>query len=343
MCQWYSEAPRPVCKNQTSGWGWEDNTSCIGASTCNDPNNTGGGVFEDCGGQTTPTPTATPQPTATPVPTATPQPTATPEPTPVPTTPPGGGVGAPGSCDGYATRFWDCCKPHCGWSGNVPSAMDAMESCSSNNIPLPSRDVGSSCDNGGDAHTCFDLAPFAVSDTLSYGYAATSNGDVCGRCFQIDFTGSSHNSPGDPGSAALLGKTMIVQAINIGFDVGGGQFDIMVPGGGVGAFNACSDQWNVSDSELGAQFGGFLAACKQDLGFNASHTAYKSCVTQRCDNVFGSRGLTELYEGCLWFADWFESADNPALKYKEVACPIELNSGTGMNRSVLNDISASCN
>ena len=120
------------------------------------------------------------------------------------------------------------------------------------------------------------MAPFAVRDTLAYGFAATSSGDVCGRCYQLQFTGSSHNSPGDPGSAALAGKTMIVQATNIGYDVGGGQFDILVPGGGVGAFNACSAQWGVSNSELGAQYGGLLAACKQELGYNASLAQYKS-------------------------------------------------------------------
>ena len=199
----------------------------------------------------------------------------------------------------------------------------------------------SSCD-GGNAHQCYGLVPYAVSDTLAYGYAATSSGDVCGRCFQLQFTGKSYNSSGDPGSAALAGKTMIVQAVNIGGDVANGQVDLLVPGGGVGAFNACSDQWGVSNDELGAQYGGFLAACKQDLGWNASLDQYKSCVTQRCNDVFGSRGLTDLQEGCLWFADWFEAADNPALKYKEVACPDALVNGSGMDRRPLNDISNTC-
>ncbi len=247
-----------------------------------------------------------------------------------------------GGCDGYATRYWDCCKPHCGWSGNVPSLVAPLQSCAANNTRLSDLTAASSCD-GGNAHMCWGMAPFAVSDTLAYGYAATSSGDVCGRCYQLQFTGSSHNSPGDPGSAALLGKTMIVQATNIGYDVGGGQFDILVPGGGVGAFNACSAQWGVSNSELGAQYGGLLAACKQELGYNASLAQYKSCLTNRCNSVFGSRGLTELQRACTWYADWFQAADNPALKYKEVACPAELTSRSGMNRGALNDIKTSCN
>jgi len=298
------------------------------------------------GGSATPETTPTPLPAPTSVPTITPtitptiMPTTAPLPTPTPATPINSGN--PGNCDGYATRFWDCCKPHCGWTGNVPSGLNAMRSCSVSNNPLDSRDIQSSC-NGGDAHTCYGLSPIEINDSLSYGYAATSSGDVCGRCYQLDFTGVSHNAPGDPGSSALQGKRMIVQAINIGFDVSGGQFDILVPGGGVGAFNACSAQWGVSNNELGAQYGGFLAACKQELGFNASHQSYKNCLSQRCNNVFGSRGLGELQQACLWYADWFEAADNPALRYKEVSCPSELINASGMDRGFLNDIDQSCN
>ena len=243
-------------------------------------------------------------------------------------------------CNGYATRFWDCCKPHCGWPNNVPSGVTAMNSCSSSNQTLSSKDTQSAC-NGGGAHTCYGLTPVEINSTLSFGYAATSSGDVCGRCYQLDFTGSSHNSPGDPGSARLAGKKMIVQAINIGYDVNGGQFDLLIPGGGVGAFNACSAQWGVSNSDLGAQYGGFLSACKSQLGYNATSSQYKSCVANKCDTVFGSRGLTDLAQGCHWFAGWFEAADNPSLKYKEVACPTDLSSETGMNRGSLS-ISQAC-
>lgn len=135
---------------------------------------------------------------------------------------------------------------------------------------------------------------------------------------------------------------MIVQATNIGYDVAGGQLDVLIPGGGVGAFNACSSQWGVSDDELGAQYGGFLSACKDQLGYNASKESYKSCVAQRCDSVFGQRGLTELYEGCMWFVNWYEAADNPSLKYYEVACPDDLVTTSGVDRGFLNDVDTSC-
>jgi hypothetical protein len=86
----------------------------------------------------------------------------------------------------------------------------------------------------------------------------------------------------------------------------------------------------VNSSELGAQYGGFLATCKQEGARDLA--AIKSCVMQRCSSVFGSRGLSELEAGCRWFVDWYQAADNPALVYKEVACPAELK-GKGMNRS----------
>lgn len=135
---------------------------------------------------------------------------------------------------------------------------------------------------------------------------------------------------------------MIVQAINIGSDVENGQFDILIPGGGVGIFDACTSQWNASPTEMGAQYGGFLSACKEELGYDRSLADYKSCLVQRCDSVFGARNFYELHQGCLWFADWFEAADNPALKYKEVDCPQELKTRSGMDRSFLNDIESSC-
>jgi hypothetical protein len=232
-----------------------------------------------------------------------------------------------GGCDGFATRYWDCCKPHCGWSGNVSSGP--LASCDASDNSLGGNfDVGSSC-SGGSAYLCHSQTPWALSNRLSYGFAAVSaraGSDICGKCYQLDFTGGSR-SGSDPGSAALSGKSMIVQAINIGGDVGSGQIDIAIPGGGVGAFNACSDQWDVPSSQLGATYGGFLTTCKQ--GGASDLSAIKSCVMQRCTSVLEQRGLSELFAACRWFVDWFEAADNPTLRYAEVACPSEL-----MNRGM---------
>ncbi|HLV68288.1 MAG TPA: hypothetical protein VKY73_20870 [Polyangiaceae bacterium] len=227
---------------------------------------------------------------------------------------------------GWASRYWDCCKPHCGWSANVPSG-DAMNSCGQGDELLSTNDVQSACSGGG-AFMCHDLAPWAVSNTISFGYIATSaQQDICGRCFQIQFTGSGHHDGGDPGSQSLNGKTMLVQAINVGNDVDHTQFDLLVPGGGVGKFNACSQQWGSSD--LGQQYGGFLASCKQQ---NPDYNAAKNCVLNRCQSVFESKGFSELMAGCRWFVEWFGAADNPNFVYKEIECPEELVNRSGMRR-----------
>jgi len=348
VCNWYG-SPTPVCVSTTNGWGYENGKSCVALATCSAQPAPYGVVGASSSARSSVLSSSSVSSLASSSRSSSLQSSSllsssvrSSSSSSITSSSASSIPPIVGGCDGYATRYWDCCKPHCGWSGNVPSLVAPLQSCAANNSRLTDLSSPSSCD-GGNAHMCWGLAPFAVSDTLAYGYAATSNGDVCGRCYQLQFTGASHNSAGDPGSAALLGKTMIVQATNIGYDVGGGQFDILVPGGGVGAFNACSAQWGVSNSELGAQYGGLLAACKQELGYNASLVQYKSCLTNRCNSVFGSRGLTELQKACTWYADWFQAADNPALKYKEVACPAELTARSGMNRGPLNDIKTSCN
>jgi hypothetical protein len=161
------------------------------------------------------------------------------------------------------------------------------------------------------------MSPWAYSTQVAMGYAAV-NGVSCGSCYQLQFSGNSHNAPGDPGSAALSGKSMIVMATNIG-GIEQGQFDLLVPGGGVGDFNGCSGQWGIDSGELGARFGGFLPECK-----SGDHNATKSCMRDKCSSVFQSRGLSELYDGCLWFVDWFEAADNPSFTYRQIDCPSEL-------------------
>lgn len=261
-----------------------------------------------------------------PTPTPTPVPSTTPTPTPTPIPP-----NAQNGTDGYATRYWDCCKPHCGWTANVPDGVNPVGTCNIDNVGNGVSDmIKSSCD-GGDGYTCWNMAPYAVNDQLAYGYAAVSAaGDICGKCYQLDFKGTSFNAGNDPGAKALAGKTMIVQATNIGYDVSNGQIDLLVPGGGVGAFDACTEQWGATADQMGSRYGGFLMACKQELGWNASHDAYKSCVMQRCEDLFAEPGMANLLDGCRWFVDWFEAADNPALVFREVACPDALNDVSGM-------------
>ena len=241
---------------------------------------------------------------------------------------PGGVVQPPpltGGTNGWATRYWDCCKPACGWPQNV-GGRTPIQSCSQDDQPLSDNKAKNACESGGVAYMCHALEPWAVSDTLSYGYAAVSKGsDFCGKCYQLQFTGGSHNSSVDAGSKALLGKTMIVQAINNG-GVGGDQFDLLVPGGGVGALDACSKQWGTKD--LGEQYGGFFLACQKSNDFDYEKS--KACAKAKCDSVFADK--PELRTGCEWFTGWFGAPDNPALTYKEVTCPDAITNNSGLKR-----------
>lgn len=344
MCKWYQDAPRPLCTNQDSGWGWENQQSCIGRTTCESQSGAGG-VISNCS-STTVSSSSVPQVISSSSSIVLSSSSwRSSSSAPAPSSSSAKSSSSASSYDsnwqgqaGHATRYWDCCKAHCGWEANVPAGVNVLPSCDVNDEVILSATpdmVKSSCD-GGDGHMCHSMAPWKVTDALSYGYAAVpgAQADICGRCYELEFTGVSYNGGDDPGSQAMQGKRMIVQATNIGYDVAGGQFDLLVPGGGVGAFNACTDQWGISTDQLGKQYGGMLAACKEQLGWNAAHSEYKSCLAQSCE-VFNDRGLGELYEGCMWYVDFFEASDNPSLKYREVSCPAAITERSGVDRGGL--------
>jgi hypothetical protein len=94
----------------------------------------------------------------------------------------------------------------------------------------------SACESDGRAYMCANQSPWAVDDTTAYGFAAVklsgkTESDWCCACYELTFT-----------SGPVLGKKMIVQATNTGGDLGNNHFDIAIPGGGVGIFNACTSQ-----------------------------------------------------------------------------------------------------
>ncbi len=182
-------------------------------------------------------------------------------------------------------------------------------------------DAASSC-SGGNAFMCYDYAPWAVSPTLAYGFAAVNPAMIsCGKCYQLQFDGGSHNGSTD-GTSTLTTKTMIVQTINTG-RVEMNQFDILVPGGGVGDFDACTSQWGTSN--IGERYGGIFLSCQRSSG---DYSSLKTCASNWCQELFGSR--PDLLDGCNWFVDWFGVADNPTLIYKEIACPDAIKAVSGM-------------
>ncbi|KAL1859008.1 hypothetical protein VTK73DRAFT_7712 [Phialemonium thermophilum] len=98
---------------------------------------------------------------------------------------------------------------------------------------------------------------------------------------------------------------MVVQSTSTGGDLGSNQFDLAIPGGGVGIFNGCASQFG---GLPGAQYGG-ISDRSQCSSFPAP-----------------------LQPGCQWRFDWFQNADNPTFTFQRVQCPSELTSRTGCKR-----------
>jgi hypothetical protein len=212
------------------------------------------------------------------------------------------GVGA-SAAPGRTTRYWDCCKPSCGWRGKVSTKDTYVQSCQKDgNTVFNNPDATSGCDNGGIAFPCNSQIPWAINDQLAYGFAAasvpgTSEQDRCCACYKLDFT-----------SGPVQGKSMIVQVVNSGADVGEGQFDLQIPGGGVGIFNGCTPQWNAPPDGWGQRYGGVGSR-------------------DECNQL-----PEQIRNGCFFRFDWFQGADNPTMTYSQVDCPSELTAKTGCSR-----------
>lgn len=154
---------------------------------------------------------------------------------------------------GTTTRYWDCCKASCSWPGKSSAVNQPVNTCDANNStspPLPrsfltntsSPDVltdfnsASGC-TGGSAYMCANQTPIVIDSNTAYGYAAVAlsagtESDWCCACYELTFT-----------SGPVAGKKMVVQATNTGGGLSdGNHFDIAIPGGGVGQFNACTKQ-----------------------------------------------------------------------------------------------------
>ncbi|KAI5248054.1 hypothetical protein E4T42_05758 [Aureobasidium subglaciale] len=201
---------------------------------------------------------------------------------------------------GKTTRYWDCCKGSCSWPGKADVSAP-VTTCDKSDNPLTDANTASAC-NGGSAYMCSDQSPWAVSDDLAYGFAAVniaggSEDSWCCSCYKLTFT-----------TTAIAGKSMIVQATNTGGDLGSNQFDLAIPGGGVGIFNACTAEFNAPSSGWGAQYGGI-----------SSNTC--------------SAFPKALQAGCGFRWDWFEGADNPEVEFERVACPAEITAKSGCSRT----------
>ena len=216
------------------------------------------------------------------------------------------------SGSGYATRYWDCCKPHCAW----PEHGGTASTCDAKGNTISDKSATSMCD-GGNAGICRNQFPIAVNDTLAFAFAATPGGENnCGKCFDLVFTGEGKYATDR--HKKIKGHHLIVMSNNVGYDVAGGQFDVMIPGGGFGIFDGCSSKMGWGSQ--GSQYGGLLDECEKETNYYAAN--YQKCLRTKCEKSFSMD--PEAKEGCLFLADWMNAAGNPLLTYKEVECPQEL-------------------
>ena len=229
--------------------------------------------------------------------------------------------GASGS--GWATRYWDCCKPSCSWTNNAGAGNEARLCNANGSTRITDLNATSVCE-GGNASTCKSQMPIIVNDNLAYAFAAVpaSNGGQCGHCYALTFDGTGKYETKDP-HQGLKGKVLVVMASNVGADVEQGQFDVMIPGGGVGKYNGCA---NMGWGAMGQQYGGLLSDCESEVGYSKSGAtltnARKQCLTQKCNSTFANDPVAK--EGCLFLATWMNAAGNPNHTYREVECPAAL-------------------
>ena len=219
--------------------------------------------------------------------------------------------------EGWATRYWDCCKPHCSWPEHAHG--NYSKQCTNKGKNESTDWGGGSVCSGGGLMTCTSQVPFTVDgcDEMGFAFAAVpaSNGGDCGKCFQLTFTGKGKYST-DANHRAIKDKKLIIMVTNIGGDVNQGQFDIMIPGGGFGAFNGCGQMgWNIPGNS--EQYGGLLSDCEKETKYNASKTL--TCLQEKCKSAFSNDSQAK--EGCLFLAGFMHAAGNPLHNYEEVECP----------------------
>jgi len=275
--------------------------------------------------------------------------------------------GAKGVKRASTTRYWDGCRPACSYIGNIGTSSNPWvigRACSKNGVgEIPLLFLNSRSNNdgtyytdtpchkeadkgwtqsqtyrdwvstnpdfpeGSHAYTCFDMAPYAVNDTLAYAFVAT-NELACGKCFQLQFNNSwDYDSKPRVTHRALKGKTLIVMSNNTGAEKDG--FDIMIPGGGEGMYNCIGAQLGLPEGVPVAPhiYGGLLAECSYNeatefdkLSDRFSLEEWQQCLETRCHRAFDGKPK-QLLDGCLWHVNWFMAADNPVADYVEVPCP----------------------
>ncbi|KAH7080177.1 RlpA-like double-psi beta-barrel-protein domain-containing protein-containing protein [Paraphoma chrysanthemicola] len=201
------------------------------------------------------------------------------------------------SGEAITTRYWDCCKPSCGWRFKA-DVFKPVATCAKDGNVVDVNE-GTGC-NGGTAFQCSSQQPWAINDTLAYGFAgafllpALAGGKLeeawCCACYRLDFTS-------DP----LRGKSMVVQASNTAYDITTtNRFTLAIPGGNVSDVTACGLQYGVDQSVFGSHLTGVSSR-------------------EQCQNL-----PEVLRSGCQFRFDWMKGETFQSARFERVVCPREI-------------------
>merc|ERR1712217_756484 len=227
----------------------------------------------------------------------------------------------------WTTGYWDCCKPSCSWPNTGKMNRPVLACDADTGEKLLDANEPSVCNGGGRSASCADNKPFPVRERLSMGFSAIAvsgahglTGDAnCGQCFELKFVDQRHDPTGDNWGGShpdLVGKSMVVQVTNIGYDVNGDHsFDLQIPGAGQGLFtDGCTRQFS------GHSSGDF--DCDNNYG--------------GCNDRSGCQRQPEtLRSGCEWRYDWYRwlseggQTNNPWIDFRRVQCPEHLTNISG--------------
>ena len=199
------------------------------------------------------------------------------------------------------TRYWDCCKPSAAWPGKASFKAGPIKSCAKDGKTVVDANTPNAC-SGGSSYMCGSQQPWAVDANLAYGFAAVrlagkTEGETACACYELKFT----NGP-------VANKTLVVQSIGNGSNPNGNNFELLIPGGGVGIFNGCQSQYGAPADGWGSRYGG---------------------ISSQADC---SKLPADLQPGCNWRFGWFQNANNPSATFTRVKCPAAITAKTGCTR-----------
>ena len=254
------------------------------------------------------------------------------------------------------TRYFDGCKPACGWTGNfgkeIAPGFGPVRGCgpvkpdgTQDRVP---DGAYSACSDGGTSYACLDTSAF-TEDGQRYAFAAisldTTGGPYsCCECYEATFS-----------EGPMAGQSLQVQMINNGGFVNRPLMDLHVVGAGKGDNNVVS----VDNSALDpAPYGGGLGKTGADSPplFSAedwgdqsglwgrrfsrynppNDVSYAGGIASVCgDQTSCFEACDDLpwpgREMCKWeFADdGFRGASIPPATLRRIACPAALYSRSG--------------